>query len=578
LLATVFGCAPHRDDSNAPPLRIEPPSATLFVRDGIAVQQSYQVIAHDKDGDHDVTHDAMLVLQDPTLGMLDGASFTSSTTTGGRSQITAAWKALNASSDLAVLMTTEIIEGGAPSTAPGLFGGGKPGGAAPMIAYPSTGVILPPNMNKFEFDYVPATGQTLFELEFIGWATAIDVYVACTPLGSGCAWTPTQSTWMAIAESGRGNAPLSYTVRGLAGNIVGESAAQTVQFTGDDLVAGIYYWAASQGVVMRYDFGHPEIAAEKFLTVTQTTGLTCVGCHVVSRDGKMIAVGLDVPGPATLEMYDVQSKARQWTTSTGMGFPSPNGGNFFTISPDNKRIASSGGTNLVVRSATDGTGMTTAVMNSTMPDWSPDGSRIVFAQPGAAAPASNPGVQRGSIVTVDATTFGGASTLVQSQGENNYYPSYSPDGNVIVFNRSANAMDSYDQPDARIYIVPAAGGPAVLQAIASPSGGDSWPKWSTQPHTYQGGTMYWLTFASRRAYGLHSGGNAQIWMVGIDADKALAGQDASFAAFYLPFQDSASGNHIAQWVETVVRPTCGPTGPCPAGEFCMNGECYPNPQ
>jgi TolB protein len=426
---------------------------------------------------------------------------------------------------------------------------------------------------------VPGAGQTLFELEFMNYGTVLEVYTTCTTLGAGCAWTPSVATWKLLADDGRGAPPLSWRVRGLdASKIVGNSASQTMQFTGDDLIGGLYYWAAGQGTIMRYDFGHPEIAAEKFLTVAQTTGRTCVGCHVLSRDGTLLAVGLDIPGPATLEMYDVKTKARLWTTSTGgpIPFPSANGANFFTISPDNKKIASSGGTNLSVRMAADGTGMTTAIQNATMPDWSPDGMRLVFAQAGAASPGANPGVRMASIVSVDATMFANPTTLVASQGENNYYPSYSPDGSLVVFNRS-NGQDSFDQPDARIFLVNANGGlPAVEQKNASPFGGDSWPKWSPQPHMYASGQLMWLTFSSRRTYGLHPGNNSQIWMVGIDPAKALAGGDASFAAFWLPFQDFGSGNHIAQWVEDVVRPECD-SGPCPEGEFCQDGECFPNP-
>ncbi len=586
VLAIVVACAADKrggpgGGSNEPPLRIEPPQATLYVRYGIAAQQSYKVIAHDAHGDTDVTSDAALTLGDPSLGTLAGADFTSSTMNGGHTELTAMYNGQLATSDLAVLMVDTIVDPGAPPDAPGQFGMGQPGGAALQIAYPSTGVILPPNMNSFEFDFVPGSGQNLFELEFDGWSRVVDVYFTCTTLAGGCAWTPSAMTWKLLADDGRGTAPITYTLRGLdPGHLVGTAPPQTLQFTGDDLVAGIYYWAAAKGAIMRYDFGHPEIQPEAFLTVQQTTGTTCVGCHVLSRDGKVIAVGLDIPGPATLEMYDVTSKARMWTTSTGMiGFPSPNGGNFFTLSPDNSKIISSGGTNLVERSAVDGTGMTTMIQNGTMPDWAPDGSRLVYVQAGATAPASNPGVQRGSIVTVDATTFGDSHILVLSQGENNYYPSYSPDGSLVVFNRSANGSDSYNQPDARIYLVGTHGQSPVLQATASPDGGDSWPKWSTEPHMYASGQMFWLTFASRRPYGLHGAANEQIWMVGIDPQKAAQGQDASFAAFWLPFQDLTTGNHIAQWVETIQRPPCGgDSGPCPDGEYCDNGVCYPNPQ
>ena len=128
-----------------------------------------------------------------------------------------------------------------------------------------------------------------------------------------------------------------------------------------------------------------------------------------------------------------------------------------------------------------------------------------------------------------------------------------------------------------MWVVGAGGGAPIQLANASPSpGGDSWPKWSPVAHTYQAGPIYWLTFSSRRAYGLRAGGTAQIWMVGFDPQRAAVGLDPSFGAFWLPFQDPASGNHIAQWVEHVDRQPCDP-GPCPNGEFCDQGVCVPNP-
>jgi len=42
-----------------------------------------------------------------------------------------------------------------------------------------------------------------------------------------------------------------------------------------------------------------------------------------------------------------------------------------------------------------------------------------------------------------------------------------------------------------------------------------------------------------------------LWMAAIDLD-APAGDDASFVAFALPFQDLATSNHIAQWTTQIV--------------------------
>jgi hypothetical protein len=43
-----------------------------------------------------------------------------------------------------------------------------------------------------------------------------------------------------------------------------------------------------------------------------------------------------------------------------------------------------------------------------------------------------------------------------------------------------------------------------------------------------------------------------IWMVAVEPDKALAGEDPSAAAFAIPYQDLDTSNHIAQWTEKII--------------------------
>jgi TolB protein len=137
-------------------------------------------------------------------------------------------------------------------------------------------------------------------------------------------------------------------------------------------------------------------------------------------------------------------------------------------------------------------------------------------------------------------------------------------------------VNSYDAPDAQVWLVNRAGGAPVRLAAAS-TGGDSWPKWAPDVQTYRGGSLMWLTFSSRRAYGLRlaTGAMAQIWMTAIDPARAAAGLDSSYPAFWLPFQEIDSGNHIAQWVTNVERQPCFGEGECQTGEFCEDGICVP---
>ena len=91
----------------------------------------------------------------------------------------------------------------------------------------------------------------------------------------------------------------------------------------------------------------------------------------------------------------------------------------------------------------------------------------------------------------------------------------------------------------------------------------SWPRWA--PFEFQrtddpDTRLVWITFSSTRRYGLRtppgSSGEAMsgsfLWMAAVDPDRAAAGEDPSYQAFCLPFQDLDTSNHIAQWTEEVV--------------------------
>ena len=58
---------------------------------------------------------------------------------------------------------------------------------------------------------------------------------------------------------------------------------------------------------------------------------------------------------------------------------------------------------------------------------------------------------------------------------------------------------------------------------------------------------------SKQGVGYENCAQPQIWMaaVVVDPDTSLDAMDRSFPAFWLPFQDVNSHNHIAQWVKKV---------------------------
>jgi Tol biopolymer transport system component len=240
---------------------------------------------------------------------------------------------------------------------------------------------------------------------------------------------------------------------------------------------------------------------------------------------------------------------------------------------------------------TDTTLTTPIVASGTMPDWSPDGTHMVYANPASPSIFPVPGVSSASLTTLhfNGTGWDTPVTVVPFAGQNNYYPAYSPDGSWIVFNRSPSNAESFSNaapdpdagtvPDGELWVVASGGGTAVRLSRASSPGALSWPKWAPVQQDYYGGKLMWLTFSSARAYGLRlaAGAETQLWMMAFDPAKAAQGQDPSFPAFWLPFQSLTTGNHIAQWAITVPRGTCTGTGvsTCDQGETCTDGNCTP---
>lgn len=570
-------------------LLVTPQDATLEVEGGVAVTQAYTVQLVKADGSlKDVTGEASLSVGLPSLGSFAGNVFTSAPDRAGRTLISATYDGKMGSAKLTVKLSHVIVAEGAPADAPDRFDGATGGGIAPTLVYPSTGVIVPPNMNSFEFHFLPGGGNNLFELTFIGGLVNLRVYLTCTTLAEGCVYEPTESAWELLATAGRNDEPLQYTIRGLggSGNAAGTSGTNSLTFAGDDMLGGIYYWSAGAGAIMRYEFGRRGQTAETYLSVAQTGGTTCVGCHALSRDGKRIAVGLDIPGPAGVETYGVADRNLLWGAG---GTFTGDGGNFFAFSPDASQMLVSDGSSIVLRDTDTGANANQVIANGTMPDWSPGGTQVVYARPAQQVPCpipdlcgGQPGVSSADIVVTTAGNWTDANVVAPAGGANNYYPAFSPDGEWIIYNKT-QLGDSYDAADAELWVVHKNGGTPIRLANASPPpGGDSWPKWAPYVSDYQGGKVMWLTFSSRRDYGLRlknsqmSEGRAQVWMVGFDPAKAAAGEDPSFAAFWLPFQDINSSNHIAQWVEEVHRQDCETTGECATGEFCEDGICVPS--
>ena len=146
---------------------------------------------------------------------------------------------------------------------------------------------------------------------------------------------------------------------------------------------------------------------------------------------------------------------------------------------------------------------------------------------------------------------------------------------MIAFN-FAPSGPNFNNPKARVQLVSAASDQPTADDLGRLNDAgeltNSWARWAPFQQSYKGAKLVWITFSSTRNYGLtiDNGGaiycypgespagfpnftqtnncsRTQILMAAIRLDPAAvaAGQDVSWPASRLPFQDIQTNNHLA---------------------------------
>jgi hypothetical protein len=544
-------------------ISISPGTSNVEVVLGQPQDISFRVTGHFPSGTKDLTSEAELTLSDGRLGAFSGGVLQTSGELGGKATIVAKVGKLETKADVTIKLTVTKTTGDVPAQSTDLFAGANQiPGPAPAWSYPQDNVLLPPNLSRLSLMWIDEDNDL--------WQVKI-----ATPLLEFTFYTSEPlvelpfEVYAAVANTHR-ESQIETTVKGMQRNnpsgwVVSEKL--TLRFARDELNGGLYYWANSDnGGIIRYDFAKADAKPEKYYASTsdgtEPGHEGCVGCHTLSRDGTKMAVSFG--GGDTVGIMDVATRK----LVTGTGPP----GTFKTFTPDNKwLIATNNGTLSLIDTATGNQASQFQTDGkAVMPDVSPDGKWLVYVQP--INFISDMGFTGGQLMIAPliGTTLGKATLLVESDGTyNNYYPSFSPDGKWVLFNRSSathdDQMDSYSDDPAQLWVVSAAGGTAIAldKSNKAKNMRNSWGRWAPYRHNYKGGKLLWLTFSSIRNYGtiLNNTGAPedpeeplpQLWMAGFDPEKAHAGEDPSTPAFWLPFQDMQTNNHIAQWVEKIVN-------------------------
>ncbi|HTR54426.1 MAG TPA: hypothetical protein VMJ10_27225 [Kofleriaceae bacterium] len=587
----LVGCGDHHtsgttlDDLES--IAVMPANQTLVIAQGAPATSAYQVIGTFQDGHtEDITTDSTLTVVDTSLGQFEQADFKSTTDHGGVTMVQATAGTLTGATGLTLVFQQTWTDPGStslPANPMSLFGGASDPARAPSLVYPNDGVLVPPNLGRLEMHFMPGTGNTVFDLSFTNTVTKIDVYLACMlPLNGGCIYQPDPQLWAWLETTNRGGDPVMWSIRGTDANgtSVGTSGSMSISFAHDDVTGGIYYWTTTTESVMRYDFASTtETSATQYIG-TSLEG-TCIGCHALSHDGTKLVAEVNGQNDGRTALVEVATKTvmNQFGQTPKSMFESwnPDGSQYVGVYGD------TGATNynLMLLSGTDSTLVSTVDVGGTQtnptdhPDWSADGGRIAFVRVGIAGTMQR--MWNGSIYQVAQSggTWGTPQQLVAAATnlENNYYPAFAPDGRLLIYDHSqctsgsptGTECEADTNPTATLMAIDsmAPGTPLELANANKPGIADgtntaltnSFPKWNPFifTKTAAGGHLAWITFSSKRNYGLRTppGTGTLLWMAAIDLDTP-DGLDPSYVAFALPFQDLTTSNHIAQWTTQIV--------------------------
>lgn len=543
------------DDSSVPgllALRVEPAAATV-IDDGVdpGEMQAFRAIGTFEDGERDVSGDVVWALENDALGTLEVGSFTS-IGIGGRSEVTARAGSLMGRGDLTVRLELERVD----PTSPGgreLFPEDDsedvlddPDG--PRIVYPSHETMFPRNLERVTHQW-SAEGLDAFEVRFESDVASLRFYVGTLD------FLPDLEAWRWIAESHAGSS-LELSVRGVDSSdpaTVYRSQTLELYYSEAAVRGALYYWSTGARGVMRATISSP--IATKFYTDPESGNDECVACHTVARNGRRMSMGY---GGERLRQISVPDRELQIPADPDVDGPEYGWGTFNP--PANRLLFASKG-ELYLYDAESGAELEAPALpegwSATFPDWSPDGRSIAIAYHPTDS-LGNKGVEGTGLARIpvsDDGTFGAPEVLLASDdGDEDtlVFPSYSPDSRWLAFVRTVGK--SKDAESAVMYLLSAdgMGAPVELirlnQRVRDEDGvvdvGNAMPSWA--PSSSPG--IFWLVFSSVRAYGnvLEDGGRDQLWGAAIDP-LAIGAGDASYTAFWMPFQQVEEGNHRAFW-------------------------------
>ncbi len=500
---------------------------------------------------------------------------------------------------------------------------------APIIAYPLDQTTEPSNIYDLDIQWHRLdSSQKIFRIRVESPSLPYgryDLYTQCFPKNDGCHYSvpdaegtdPGDMLWQTNVLVPLKGQDAVLTVAGSdgAGGMISVSPPIHFRASYSTIIAGLYYWSAhkpgaapdapDQGTTYRLAVGAR--TAAPFIQPQKENPDTCEGCHAVSRDGSTIAftatsVPLAGAGAGVFFAASTTTPSQPLVPPASM----PDSA-LIALSHDGKLAVIGRNNELWLRNTVEGSEQqisqdhfideTGAQVSAYFPDFSTNDDRLAVTLSGH---ADSPwAVSTGSIATLDfdhVNTFSQAKVLVPMTDQDfNFYPSWSPDGNWIVFASAPRGEDpsrcmppttpcpniSYDQTKARLRVAHFPDGRVYELTRATQGVGvtSTWPKFSPLNDNNE----MFITFNSMMPYGIEvpTGAPAQLWLSVLNFDNLP--DDPSSAPVWLPFQSFGQKNHLAYWTDTVPCRTdvsenqgCGPDETCVMLVPHTPGFCNPN--
>lgn len=583
-LLAACGGHDHPGTTTFASIDVEPAQATVTVPLGGSAMQAYTIDGIAADGTRtDITADCLLAI-DSSFGTTVDQTVTVGAH-GGKTTVGATCGDKTGSAQLIVDLAGTVVVAPAPSNSPDLFGTAMLGtdpSRTPVIQYPLDHAVSPRNMPSIEHQWA-ASGNDLFHVALTTTFATVDVYTTDVKA------ILDESAWDALIGTAAGDS-LAITVEGLvqATPATKYAASVAIKVSQDTIdKSAIYYWASSQGNIMQQTFG-----------VTTAPGLVkggCTSCHSVSRTASRIGYSRCVANDcgqlyAGFMKYDANAMTwnevinadgktihGSYSTFAPLGNPFPTDdqsvaiesmvdGTLQLYDPDTGTVVPS---NIAVSS--HGIGGATGG-SALMADWSADGTHVVFTS----TPHQGQWIDLsdGSIAIMTYQYQNGQHvfgepqfpipnpiTLPSGTYSNFFFPSFSPDNALIVFDAARGSWRDGNGAKAvgsRLMLADAGG--AWYTDMPAMNGGDNditWAHWAPSNN----GDYYWVVFSSERDYGHEvtaANTNPQCFNVGVTqckqiwigaiAKSQLSGTgDPSAPPMWLPGQDTQADNISPYW-------------------------------